>query len=150
MGIREIENTQHILPNSVNRAVTILIVDDDEFLLQYVGLVLTRAGYCVVRAENGEEAWNLILDTTHQIRLLLTDIVMPGSFDGFELAERARRLHPDLPVLLMTGALPNDHPRTDVFTRQGMLLRKPFYPDQLLAIVRENLESAEQSLQREF
>jgi len=145
---REIEITQHIFPNSVKPSVALLIVDDDEFLLRYVRLVLVRAGYGVLAAQNGEEAWRLILDKPHQIRLLLTDIVMPGSFDGFELAERTQKLHPDLPVLLMTGALPNDSPRTELFAQQGMLLRKPFYPDQLLTIVRENLESAERSMQR--
>jgi two-component system, cell cycle sensor histidine kinase and response regulator CckA len=123
----------------------LLIVDDDEFLLRYLHLVLVRAGYGVLTARNGEEAWKLMSDQRHQIRLLLTDIVMPGSFDGFELAERTRKLRPDLPVLLMTGALPNDSPRAEVFVREGTLLRKPFYPEQVLTIVRENLESAEGS-----
>jgi two-component system, cell cycle response regulator CpdR len=127
----------------VKPSVALLIVDDDEFLLRYVRLVLLRAGYSVLTAPNGEEAWKLMSDQRQQIHLLLTDIVMPGSIDGFELAERTRKLHPHLPVLLMTGALPNNSPRAEVFTRQATLLRKPFYPDQLLTIVRENLESAE-------
>jgi DNA-binding NtrC family response regulator len=132
----------------VKPSILILIVDDDEFLLRYVRLVLLRAGYDVLTAQNGEEGWKLMSDQKHQIQLLLSDIVMTGSFDGFELAERTRKLRPDLPVLLMTGALPNDCPRAEVFARQGTLLRKPFYPDQLLAFVRENLESAERSMQR--
>jgi DNA-binding NtrC family response regulator len=132
----------------VKQSVALLIVDDDEFLLRYVRLVLVRAGYRVLTAQNGEEAWRLMLDQTTQIGLLLTDIVMPGAFDGLQLAERARKRWPDLPVLLMTGALPNDSPRVEEFARQGTLLRKPFYPDQLLTIVRENLESAERSMRR--
>jgi len=129
----------------VKPSAALLIVDDDEFLLRYVRLVLMRAGYVVLTAQNGEEAWELMSDHRQQICLLLSDIVMPGSIDGFELAERTRNLHPDLPVLLMTGALANDFWRAEVFARQGTLLRKPFYPDQLLTFVRENLESSQRS-----
>jgi DNA-binding NtrC family response regulator len=130
-------------PESVNPSATILVVDDEDFLLEYVRIVLVRAGYTVLTATNGEEAWNLIAENRHEIRLLLTDIIMPDSFDGFELAERVRKHQPDLPVLLMTGATLRDHPAREVITRQRKLLRKPFFPDQLLTIVREHLEPAD-------
>jgi DNA-binding NtrC family response regulator len=134
-----------MFPDSINLPSTILIVDDEEFLLQYVRLVLVRAGYAVLTAENGEEAWDLMADNRQEIRLLLTDIVMPGSFDGFELAERVRKRHPDLPVLFMTGApLPANVSR-DGLTGQRKMLRKPFLPDQLLTIVRESLKAANRS-----
>ena len=136
-------------PESVNPSATILVVDDEDFLLEYVRIVLVRAGYTVLTATNGEEAWNLIADR-HEIRLLLTDIIMPDSFDGFELAERVRKHQPDLPVLLMTGATLRDHPAREVITRQRKLLRKPFFPDQLLTIVREHLEPADRSVEREL
>ena len=137
----DIESAKHKLPDSLNPSATILIVDDEEFLLEYVRVVLQRAGYSVLSAQNGGEAWDLIVDR-HDIRLLLTDIVMPGSFDGFELAKRVRKHQPELPVLLMTGAALHDYPSTNAPPWQGMMLRKPFYPDQLLTIVRENLEAA--------
>ncbi|MBV9298772.1 MAG: response regulator [Verrucomicrobia bacterium] len=125
----------------MNPSATILIVDDEEFLLEYVRVVLQRAGYSVLSAQNGGEAWNLIVDR-QEIRLLLTDIVMPGSLDGIELARRVRQHQPELPVLLMTGAALNDYPFTNAPSWQRMMLRKPFHPDQLLTIVRENLEAA--------
>jgi DNA-binding NtrC family response regulator len=137
-------------PESVNPSATILVVDDEDFLLEYVRIVLVRAGYTVLTATNGEEAWNLIAENRHEIRLLLTDIIMPDSFDGFELAERARKHQPDLPVLLMTGATLRDHPAREVITKQRKLLRKPFFPDQLLTIVREHLEPADRSVEREL
>jgi DNA-binding NtrC family response regulator len=137
-------------PESVNPSATILVVDDEDFLLEYVRIVLVRAGYTVLTATNGEEAWNLIAENRHGIRLLLTDIIMPDSFDGFELAERVRKHQPDLPVLLMTGATLRDHPAREVITRQRKLLRKPFFPDQLLTIVREHLEPADRSVEREL
>jgi DNA-binding NtrC family response regulator len=139
-----------MFPDSVNSSATILVVDDEDFLLEYVRIVLARAGYTVLTATNGEEAWNLIAENSHEIRLLLTDITMPDSFDGFELAERVRKHRPDLPVLLMTGAALHDHPAREVITKQRKLLRKPFFPNQLLAIVRERLEPADRSVEREL
>jgi two-component system, cell cycle sensor histidine kinase and response regulator CckA len=133
-----------MLSDSVNLPSTILIVDDEEFLLQYVRLVLVRAGYLVLTAENGEKAWDLIADNSQEIRLLLTDIVMPGSFDGFELSERVRKSHPGLPVLFMTGA-PLEANVKDGLTGQRKLLRKPFLPQQLLTIVGESLKAANRS-----
>jgi len=134
-----------MLPDPVSPASKILVVDDEEFLVEYVRLVLVRAGFSVLTAQNGAEAWHLILDGPGEIRLVLTDIVMPGSLDGFELAERIRRRQPELTVLFMTGALPQDHPSGEALLSKRLLLRKPFYPDQLVAIVRENLGAASPS-----
>jgi|HubBroStandDraft_3_1064219.scaffolds.fasta_scaffold167102_1 hypothetical protein len=136
-----------MLPDSVILVPTILIVDDEEFLLEYVRIVLLRAGFTVLTARTGEEAWQLILNSQNEIRLVLTDIVMPSSFDGFELADRVRRRQPDLPVLFMTGAPLEDSSSANGLVSKRMLLRKPFDPGQLLAIVRENLEAASASAQ---
>jgi DNA-binding response OmpR family regulator len=136
-----------MLPDSVILVPTILIVDDEEFLLEYVRIVLLRAGFTVLTARTGEEAWQLILNSQNEIRLVLTDIVMPSSFDGFELADRVRRRQPDLPVLFMTGAPLEDSSSANGLVSKRMLLRKPFDPGQLLAIVRENLEAASTSAQ---
>ena len=136
-----------MLPDPVILVPTILIVDDEEFLLEYVRIVLLRAGFTVLTARTGEEAWQLILNSQNEIRLVLTDIVMPSSFDGFELADRVRRRQPDLPVLFMTGAPLEDSSSGDGLVSKRMLLRKPFDPGQLVAIVRENLEAASASAQ---
>jgi two-component system, cell cycle response regulator CpdR len=136
-----------MLPDPVILVPTILIVDDEEFLLEYVRIVLLRAGFTVLTARTGEEAWQLILNSQNEIRLVLTDIVMPSSFDGFELADRVRRRQPDLPVLFMTGAPLEDSSSANGLVSKRMLLRKPFDPGQLLAIVRENLEAASASAQ---
>lgn len=135
-----------MLSDSVNPSAAILVVDDDEFLVEFVRLLLVRGGYSVLTAQNGEEAWNLILANRHEIRLLLTDIVMPNSFDGFELADRVRKHQPDLPILLMTGASLHEYPSEALVAWEPMLLRKPFTPDQLLTFVKENLEAAHRTI----
>jgi DNA-binding response OmpR family regulator len=117
----------------------ILVVDDESFLLEYVKLVLVRSGFSVLTAQTGEEAWQLISNPDNSIGLVLTDVVMPGSFDGFELAERVRRRQLRIPVLFMTGALHHEYQNTDSQDSKRALLHKPFGPDQLIAIVREHL-----------
>jgi DNA-binding response OmpR family regulator len=134
-----------MLPDPVGPASTILVVDDEEFLLEYVRILLLRSGFKVLTAQTGENAWHQILDGQIEIHLVLTDIVMPGSFDGFELADRVRRRSLDLPVVFMTGALLDDDVSADALVSKRLLLRKPFDPEQLLAIVRENLETASPS-----
>jgi two-component system, cell cycle sensor histidine kinase and response regulator CckA len=128
------EIAEIVAPDHISSFRVILVVDDEPFLLEYVRMVLVRNGYSVMTAQNGEEAWQLISNPDYSIRLVLTDIVMPGSFDGFELAERVRRRQLGIPVLFMTGAIDSD-----LLDSKKVLLHKPFGPDQLIAIVREHL-----------
>ena len=95
----EIGQTAH--PDHTDSPSVVLVVDDELFLLEYVRLVLVRSGFRVMTAKTGEEAWQLISNPENSISLVLTDIVMPGSFDGFELAERIRRRQLGVPVLFM-------------------------------------------------
>jgi two-component system cell cycle sensor histidine kinase/response regulator CckA len=120
------------------KSLTVLVVEDESFLLEYVRLVLSRYGFNVLTAQTGEEGWAVFRKNRDSIRLVLTDIVMPGSFDGFELSERIAQVSRDILTIFMTGALAEDDPRAEELTRQNRLLRKPFYPDQLLEIVRDN------------
>jgi DNA-binding response OmpR family regulator len=130
---------QIVPPDRTASSRVILVVDDEPFLLEYVKLVLVRNGFSVLTAQTGEEAWQLISNPDHSIGLVLTDVVMPGSFDGFELAERVRRRQLGIPVLFMTGALHHEYQNTDSPDSKRVLLHKPFGPDQLIAIVREHL-----------
>ena len=127
-------------PHHANAARVILVVDDELFLLEYVKLVLVRGGFEVLTAQTGEEAWQLVSNPDNLIGLVLTDVVMPGSFDGFELAERVRR-RLGIPVLFMSGAYHHEHPNSDALDSQGVLLHKPFGPDELIAIVRDHFQA---------
>ena len=115
----------------------ILVVDDDEDVRELTVYVLQHGGYDVISARNGEEALVAVgLDPS--IDLLLTDIVMPGLLNGWQLARRARAIRPALRVIYMTGyarVLPiaEDGPGL------GPLLPKPWRPDQLLACVKQVL-----------
>jgi CheY-like chemotaxis protein len=124
--------------DSASRGLTILAVDDEPFLLEYVCRVLQRCGHRLLLADNGGKAWAIFEDGSSEIDLVLTDLVMPGSFDGLELAKRIRRCRPQVPVLFMTGA-PQSDPVTAKLYRNRLLLKKPFYPDQLVAMVQDQI-----------
>jgi DNA-binding response OmpR family regulator len=73
---------------------------------------------------------------------------MPGSIDGLELAERIHQLDPDLPVLFISGALSEVDPRTAKIAEKQLLLRKPFYPKQLVDFVHLHLRGTSSGIVR--
>ena len=84
---------------------------------------LVALGFSVIEAGNGDEALPL-LENVDAIYLLISDIVMPGTCNGIELARRAVTLRPGLPVVLITGYAEQASPQAGDGAFQ--LLRKPF------------------------
>jgi CheY-like chemotaxis protein len=113
----------------------ILVADDEPSILQYIEHVLHLADYRVVTATTVEEAWKILQRQQTEIELVLTDIVMPGSIDGQKLAERIHQLDPSLRVSFITGALSETDPRTAMMVEKQLLLRKPFFPKELIDFV---------------
>ena len=125
---------------------TILVVDDEGAILVLVQRVLKHANYHVITSRSGDQAWGVIERGQPKVDLVLTDIVMPGSMDGFTLADNTRRKYRKLRVLFMTGALPESDEKAAEMARERRLLRKPFTPKQLLEFVDSHLgESGAQS-----
>ncbi len=83
-------------------AGTVLLVEDDQQVLQLTKVQLESMGYQVIPAGNVTRALEVLQSQT-PLDLLLTDVVMPGGINGRQLAEAARELHPDLPVLFTSG-----------------------------------------------
>jgi PAS domain S-box-containing protein len=81
---------------------TVLVVEDNELLSSTTSQMLQQYGYRVLSAADGATALR-ILGSERDIRLLFTDVGLPGSLDGRQLAEEAQRLRPDLKVLFTTG-----------------------------------------------
>ena len=117
---------------------TILVVDDEPGVLDLVKTILQRQGYRVLTASSGPKA----LDTCERhgaVDLLLTDVMMP-EMSGFELVRGMRDLHPDLPVLYMTGGMIGGFATDEVDSRCN-LLKKPFNSRTLLRTVEDVLEA---------
>lgn len=110
---------------------TILIVEDDRDVRDIAVTVLEAAGYRVLEAPTGDDAYRLLL--AHQdlrIDVLFTDVVMPGRLDGIDLANAARELRPALRVLYATGFANLVRANRDT-ALQGPVLRKPYRPGEL-------------------
>jgi len=115
----------------------ILVAEDEPSLLRLVVDTLTREGFTVVEAQNGEIALNVARKHQGDIDLLITDVQMPA-LDGFDLQERLGQEQPQAKLLVISGALPR--------TVRGIdfpLLRKPFLPSELASKVREILGQQE-------
>ncbi len=113
------------------RTTHVLLVDDVPDILLVMAAFLRGAGFAVTVAGNAREAlWRLQRGTP--FALMVTDFLMPG-MDGLDLARAARRLHPDLAVLIISGFAQSD--RLAQLPPGCALLRKPFRKQDFLASV---------------
>ena len=103
---------------------TILIVEDDKDLRNYIAELLRNLNYRVLTTPNAQGALTILLQDDRQVDLLLTDIVMPGT-NGRELGKRARAMRPGLPVLYMTGYSRNAIVHQGQLEKGVELLQKP-------------------------
>jgi len=85
---------------------TILFVDDEVGLVNFGQKFLSRLGYQVITATRGQEAIEILTRMGSTIQLVISDQTMPG-MTGLELARQIRAAHPELPIILCTGA-PNE------------------------------------------
>src|SRR3954470_1573774 len=92
-------------PESSPRCDTILLVDDDLSVREFLGQCLIAAGYKVIQAASGHEAVTLFEKQQDKITLVLSDIVMPGLF-GDQLVLRLIEIRPSLKYILMSGNPP--------------------------------------------
>ena len=113
---------------------TILLVDDDKDLREFLYMHLLHCGHSVLQAGSGFEATERFRHHMNDIDILVTDIVMPG-YSGDQLAVKLTEQKPGLPVLFISGNAPNQL-QTVVPLQEGVnFLRKPF-----------SLESLERSI----
>jgi CheY-like chemotaxis protein len=120
---------------------TILVVEDEKALAKLVRRILESAGYTVLESGQGVEALGVAVAWGKRIHLMLTDVVLRGAMDGFELAAELRRARPDTSVMYMSGY-------SNILVARGLtegdavLLEKPFTSDALLIAVRRALDKA--------
>jgi CheY-like chemotaxis protein len=118
----------------------ILLVEDEETVRHLTHSILTRSGYQVVSAANGEQALQLAADELEGVHILITDVVMPG-MNGRLLAGTLRKRCPELKVLFLSGYAA-DVTGVEVDSEQeGEFLQKPFSRIELLEKLRRVLDS---------
>lgn len=120
------------------RTECILLVDDDPSIRGTVAMMLDTLGYRVVEARSPAEAIDLAEQHADEIRLLITDVIMP-EINGRDLAMRLAPNHPDLKCLFMSGYSASVIAPHGVLEKGGQFIQKPFTLDELSSKVREAL-----------
>jgi two-component system cell cycle sensor histidine kinase/response regulator CckA len=115
---------------------TILLVEDEDMVRAVAERALTRQGYTVLAAENGEVALDLLAGVERPT-LVISDVMMPV-MDGPSLARQVRRVHPDIPILFMSGYA-EEQLRKSIDLDNVAFLPKPFSVQQLAEATRDVL-----------
>jgi DNA-binding response OmpR family regulator len=126
---------QHLSQN----APVILVIEDDEAIQTVVEAALGDAGFEPAIAASGEEAVTLLKGAKNTYRALVTDVGLRGKMDGWEVAQQAREIDPEFPIVYMSGASAADWPSKGV--PNSIMLEKPFAPAQLVTAVANLLNS---------
>lgn len=106
----------------------VLIVEDEPLLRLYAIDIVEDAGYSTLEAPNADEAIK-ILTSRPDIRIVFTDINMPGSIDGLKLSHFIRDRWPPIHLIITSG---NKKPAPHEMPARGAFLGKPFEPHHLV------------------
>jgi DNA-binding NtrC family response regulator len=107
---------------------SIIVVEDEELILGLMVDVLELYGYKVQPFSRADAAWHFIEARDYPVRLLITDLKMPGAIDGVELVKRVHDVQPQTPVIVVSGF----HEASDTLADEGVYwLPKPFDIDKL-------------------
>jgi CheY-like chemotaxis protein len=117
------------------KAAVILVVEDEALVRLDAIETLTGSGFCVIEAANADEAI-AILEVRRDIRVVVTDIQMPGSMDGLKLASVIGNRWPPITLIVTSGQIsvqPQDLPE------RGRFLPKPYSATRLVEAIRAAL-----------
>jgi signal transduction histidine kinase len=121
----------------------ILVVEDDAAVRDFAVAALQYHGYNVLQATNGQTAVEVWQRHQENIRLLLTDMVMPDDMTGPELASALLAGNPKLKVIFTSGYAPEQMSAVFAASKGKRFLHKPYQPRTLARAVREALDSPE-------
>ncbi|HOP40782.1 MAG TPA: response regulator [Geobacteraceae bacterium] len=119
------------------KATTVLVVDDDMYVLESVVALLTQFGYSVIPCHNGEDALQKM--QSNEFDAILTDIKMPV-MSGIELLEIIHNMNPDIPVILMTAYAELDIAVEAIKKGAFDFIIKPYKPTYLLHAIEKGVK----------
>lgn len=123
--------------NALAERSVILIVEDDFFLRMDAVDILSHAGYAAIEAGDADEAI-AILETRPDILVIFTDVQMPGSMDGLQLARFVRNRWPPIKIVGTSGLA--DLGEKDL-PEGGCFVSKPYQAAEIVRAVGEVLEA---------
>jgi PAS domain S-box-containing protein len=127
-------------PKSRGRGELVLVVDDEAAIRTMMELALRSHGYQVLAAADGQAAKTLFAAHVAEVRLVVTDMMMPG-LSGIETVRALRRIGPQVAVVAMSGDRGHRGELEKLGPPKIHLLSKPFTIDNLLTLVREALDA---------
>ncbi|HEX8443014.1 MAG TPA: response regulator [Allosphingosinicella sp.] len=110
------------------RKLKVLVVDDEEAILDLLVLAFEEAGFDVATASNALGA-HTILEESGSISLVVTDVSMPGSIDGVAFGQFVSTVHPEIPLIVISGVTRPDDRDLPV---GAAFVPKPFKPSLLV------------------
>jgi CheY-like chemotaxis protein len=116
-----------------DRPACVLVVEDEILVRAVLAEELRAESLCVVEAANADEAW-AYLQSGGQADLVFSDIQMPGSMDGFELARQIKDQFPDIKIILTSG-----NPSMRRKAGHSLFIAKPYSIDRAAAVPLETL-----------
>jgi CheY-like chemotaxis protein len=102
----------------------VLVVEDEPLVRMTAADELDEAGFRVLEAMNADEALKVLEARYDEVQVLFTDVHMPGSMDGMELAEQVHQRWPHILLLISSGRA---QPDPDEIPDHGRFLPKPYY-----------------------
>jgi CheY-like chemotaxis protein len=112
---------------------TVLVVEDEPIIRMSTIALIEDAGYVVVEASNADDAI-ILLETRPEIRVVFSDIEMPGSMNGLKLIHVVRQRWPPAVLILASGRV---SPQVADMPEKTVFLRKPYAEDDLLKVLAE-------------
>ena len=85
----------------MNRIV--LVIDDEESILTSLKFLLGNSGYTVMTAASATEGLKIIKELEHELSVIVTDLFLPGGFDGFDIIEAVKDLETQIPIIMITA-----------------------------------------------
>jgi DNA-binding NtrC family response regulator len=118
---------------------TVLVAEDEPLVRLAVVEALTDAGFAVIEAEHAAEALSALNSSLGRIVLLFTDINMPGSMNGLDLAHHVHSSWPHIAILIASGRFP---PSPAARPREARFIAKPYNPADVVADIRRMVTNA--------
>lgn len=139
-----IETTVHHEASTRGTGQPILLVEDDPAVRLLIGELLSELGYQTIEARDSDVAIRL-LESGRSIDMMISDVGLPG-MNGRQLAEVARKHHPKVPILFVTGYAANAAIRAGFLGTNMALISKPFQIEELAAKIGEMLSKSQLGL----
>ena len=130
-----ISNIRQKVYGMAQKGTTVIVVEDEVIVRMDIAMSLQDEGFIVLEASNADEAIDL-LDAHPEIRLMFTDIDMPGSMDGLKLAEAVRDRWPPVKIIIASG---HRELRDDLLPIEGKFFSKPYDHARIISAMREML-----------